>query len=86
MPLLSKQNHRNHTPVSCEKLAHRNVMHILLNRTRQQQKCMLNKLQQLTASNVTMTMDEAETLRDTARLCALEAEKAYSNNQSERQK
>ena len=80
VPLLTKQNHGNHAPVSCEKLAHRNVMNILLNQTRQQQKCMLTKLQQLTTSNVTMTMDEAETLRDTARLCALEAEKAYSNN------
>lgn len=80
VPLLTKQSHGNHIPVNCEKLAHRNVMHILLNKTRQQQKCMLTKLQQLTTSNVTMTMEEAETMRDTARLCALEAEKAYSNN------
>jgi hypothetical protein len=80
VPVVAKKDHSNHVPVSCERLARRQVMHILLNKTMQEQKCVLSKLEQLTASNVTMTMDEAETLRDTARLCALEAEKAYSNN------
>lgn len=80
VPLLSKKDHNNHKPVTCEKLVHTNIMHILLNKTMQEQKCVLNKLQQITSSNVTMTMDEAETLLDTARMCAREAEKAYSKN------
>jgi hypothetical protein len=80
VPSIIKKDHSNHMPVTCEKLAHRKVMHILLNQTMQEQKSILNKFQQITSSNVTMTMDEAETLRDTARMCAREAEKAYSNN------
>jgi hypothetical protein len=81
VPVVHKRDHVNHVPVNREHLAHRNVMHILLNNTMQEQRCVLHKLQQLTTSDVTMTMDEAETLRDTARLCAMEAERVYKTNE-----
>ncbi len=80
-PEISKKDFSNRVPVNYEKLTHRNVMHILLNKTMQEQKNVLSKLQHIQESKVTLTMDEAETLRDTARLCAMEAEKVYSNNQ-----
>jgi hypothetical protein len=80
-PEVVKKDFSSRKPISYSNLTHRSVMHILLNKTMQEQHGVLNKLQQIQESKVTLTMDEAETLRDTARLCALEAEKMYSNNQ-----
>ncbi len=80
-PEVVKKDFSNHVPVNYEKLRHRDVMHILLNNTMQEQQGVLSKLKEIHESKVTLTMDEAETLRDTAQLCAMEAEKIYSKNQ-----
>jgi hypothetical protein len=80
-PDIIKKDFSNRVPVNYEKLTHRSVMHILLNKTMQEQRGVLKKLQEITESKVTLTMDEADLLRDTARLCAMEAEKVYSTNQ-----
>ena len=79
-PEIIKKDFSNRVPVNYEKITHRSVMHILLNKTMQEQQGVLSKLKEITESKVTLTMDEAEILRDTARLCANEAEKVYSTN------
>jgi hypothetical protein len=81
MPQIQRQEHRNHTPVSYNKQVSRQVASILMHKAISEQQQVVNTLKELQSSGTTLTFEEAETLKDTAKLCAMEAERVYSEQQ-----
>jgi hypothetical protein len=76
------KSHINHTPVVYNNLQTRQIASLLCRRTIDEQKKLHKQLQKLAASKVALTMQEAETLRDTAQMCAQEAADFFAKNQS----
>jgi hypothetical protein len=81
MPQLQKKDHSNHAPVVYSKQVCNQVASILMQRVTVEQNKLLTTLKQLSASGATLTFEEAETLKDTARMCAMEAERVYAQQQ-----
>jgi hypothetical protein len=77
MPRLQRNDHSNHVPVAYDKRVCKQVASILMQRAVDDQHKLVTRLKQLSVSGVTLTLEEAETLKDTARLCAAEAERIY---------
>jgi hypothetical protein len=72
-PLVTSSSHDNHTPVKYDQVQARNISQFLAKRVIDEHKHLIKQMQQLRDSDVVLTADELETLKDTARLCALEA-------------
>ena len=79
-PVLQPNTHENHSPVQYNCVQSRQLSTLLQQRAIDSQKTLYKTLKQLSETNVTLTFDEAEVLRDTARLCALEASKVFDNS------
>ena len=75
MPTLVPNSHNNHTPVKYDQVQSKRIEHFLARNVISEQKVLLKKMQELRESDVVITADELETLKDTARLCAAEAAK-----------
>ena len=72
-PTLSPNSHENHMPVKYDQVQTRNIAHLLARTVIQKQQDLLKQMSQLRESDVTLTSDELETLKDIAKACALEA-------------
>jgi hypothetical protein len=81
MPQLQQKDHSNHAPVVYSKQVCNQVASILMQRVTVEQNKLLTTLKQLSSSGATLTFEEAETLKDTARMCAMEAERVYAQQQ-----
>ncbi len=81
MPQLQPKDHSNHAPVAYSKQVCKQVASILMHRATEEQNKLLTTLKQLSASGVTLTFEEVETLKDTAKLCAMEAERVFTQQQ-----
>ena len=75
MPTLTLNSHENRSPVKYNRVQSRNISQFLARRVIDEQKSLLKQMQQLRESDVVLTSEELETLKDTAKLCALEAAK-----------
>ena len=73
-------SHANHTPVDYDKYQSKYIAQHLARHVIDDQKILLKKLTQLKEADVNLTMEEQETMRDTARMCAREAAKIYEKN------
>ena len=85
-PAPQPKSHTTHVPwsripVQYNQTQTRQIAQLLARRTIDEQKALYKSLQQLGQRNAPLTMEEAETLRDTARLCASEAEKTFTRTQ-----
>jgi hypothetical protein len=81
MPELQRNDHSNHAPVSYKRQVCKQVANILMQRASDEQNKLITTLKQLSASGTTLTFEEAETLKDTAKMCAMEAERVYAQQQ-----
>ena len=81
MPQLQRNDHKNHTPVAYSRQVCKQVASILMLRAADEQNKLLTTLKQLSSSDTTLTFEEAETLKDTAKMCAMEAERVYTQQQ-----
>ena len=79
-PVNTPNTHENYTPVQYNRTQSRQIATLLQQRAVDNQKTLYKSLKELAESDVKLTFDEAEVLRDTARLCAHEAAKAYENS------
>jgi hypothetical protein len=85
-PALNPDTNINHgpsapRPVQYSETQARQIANLLARRAIDEQKTLYKTLQQLGQRNVPMSMDEAETLRDTANLCAQEAANVFARAQ-----
>ena len=76
------KSHSNHVPVQYNPVQSRQVASLLARRVIDEQKQLHKTLKHLTASEATLTMEEAEIMRDTARMCAREAADFYEKNEA----
>ena len=80
-PQITPKEHCRHVPVNYNGLVCKQVANILIQKAAMSRNNLVSDLKELAASNVQLTMDEMETLRDTSRMCAAEAAKAYLHHQ-----
>jgi hypothetical protein len=81
-PIAGKTVHSNHIPVNYYKQEQtKQILQTLMRRTIGDQEQLYKQIKQLAASDVNLTFDEAETLRDTSRLLAHEAAIMYGKSQ-----
>ncbi len=73
MPALTLKSHINHTPATYSQVQTRQIANFLARRVANEQKTLLKQFEQLRESDVVLTADELELMKDTARLCAMEA-------------
>ena len=79
-PLPAPSNHSNYAP-SNYNLAHtRQIANVLARRVKDESAALRVSLQELQHSNVSLTCDEQETLRDAAKMCALAAANLCTQN------
>jgi hypothetical protein len=76
----STVTHANHTPVTYNRLQAKHIANYLRHVVDEHSK-LYKQLQYLKESNVNLTMDEQEQLKDAARLCAKEAADIYESQQ-----
>ena len=81
MPLLCVNDHSNHAPVKYNINQSKQIAHMLARQTIDNQKALYKQLKQLAATDVVLTMEEQQTLRDTARMCAQEAAAVFEHQQ-----
>jgi hypothetical protein len=72
-PALTLNSHENHSPVKYDQVQSRNISHLIARKVINEQTSLLKQMRQLRESDVVLTAEELETLKDTAKLCALEA-------------
>jgi len=77
VPQLVPNDHSKPAPVSYDRGQLKTIAHLLARQTIDNQKALYKQLRQLTTSNVVLTMEEQQTLRDTARMCAQEAANVF---------
>jgi hypothetical protein len=81
-PIAGKKDHSNHVPVNYYRIEHtKHLMQTLMRRTIGEQEKLYKQMKQLAASDINLTFDEAETLRDTSRLLAHEAAIMFDKSQ-----
>jgi hypothetical protein len=81
-PVLSRNSHENRSPVKYNQVQSKHISRFLVRNVIDEHKVLLKQMQQLRDSDVVLTSEELETLKDTAKLCALEAARwaAGTNN------
>jgi hypothetical protein len=79
-PAIAPKEHRNHVPVDYNVVQAKQIAKFLASRVITEHTTLLKSMQQLKESNVVLTNDEQETLRDAARMCAQEAASIYEKN------
>lgn len=85
-PILQQKSHESHVPFSYapvhfNQTQTRQIANLLAKQTIDEQKVLYKSLQKLGQRNAALTIDEAENIRETAKLCAAEAEAVFKRTQ-----
>ena len=86
-PALQRKSHESHVPfvqsapVQFNQMQTRQIANMLAKSAIDEQKKLYKSLQKLGQRNAALSMDEAENIRETAKLCAVEAEAVFKRTQ-----